>query len=154
MLAGIAGALAMSAAMALLRWAGVPVSLEYLLSTLAGSDGGQPAWWTGFAIHLAIGAVVALLYAVGFEYAVQRAGALVGGVFGLAHGLMAGLFMSAIPAMNSLTTVAESSPGAFMRNVEFGPAIFLGLHVLFGMVLGVVYGHPAHKPHLLKGRTV
>lgn len=150
--AGIVGALVMSLAMALASFLGMPASLEMMLGSIFGVQG-TLAWIAGFVLHLAMGAVAAIGYAVVFEYAIQRSGPLVGAAFGVAHGLMAGLFMSAIPAMNPLSP-SMSAPGPFFDSLRFGPALFLGLHALFGAVVGMVYGPVKHRPHLIsRSRT-
>jgi hypothetical protein len=143
--AGIVGALAMSATMLLFRLAGVNVSLESLLGTIFNI--GLPAWITGFILHLAFGAVIALLYAEAFEI-VQKSGPLMGGALGVANGLMAGLFMSSISAMNPVFE-NPNAPGAFLQHIRYGPVIFLFLHLIYGATVGIVYGRTVHKPHLL-----
>lgn len=153
-LAGIVGAMAMSLAMFLMRLAGLNVNLEGLLGSIAEPVFGLSAWQLGFMLHLVIGGAVALVYAAGFEFAVQRSGVLVGGGFGIAHGLLAGLFMSGIPAMNPLGTGVDSAPGAFLMNVEGGPFLFLLAHLIFGAVLGLVYGPTMQKAHLYTNRPV
>jgi hypothetical protein len=145
LLAGIAGALAMSGAMFLLRQAGINVSLEALLGSMITTS--LPPWTTGFLIHLTIGAVMAFLYGIAFEI-VQKSGVVMGGGLGVAHGLMAGLFMSGLPAMNPIAPDG-SAPGPFLSHIFLGPLIFLLLHLLYGAVVGLVYGAPVHKPHLL-----
>ena len=150
--AGVLGALAMSLAMFLLRAVGINVNLESLLGTVFAAPWGIPAWIAGFVLHLAIGAVAALVYAVIFEMAVQRSGALVGAGLGLCHGLLAGLMMSGIAAMNPLER-GMAAPGAFFQNVHFGPILFVLLHVLFGAVTGIAYGPPLQRPHVFTNRT-
>jgi hypothetical protein len=145
LLAGILGALTMSLVMFLLRKAGLNVNLEALLGSVIGGSPFSP-WITGFLAHLGIGAVMGWLYAVGFEFAVQRSGILVGAGFGAAHGWMAGLFMSGIPAMNPLSA-SQSAPGAFLSNMYLGPLLFVLLHVAFGIVVGIAYGKPLQKAH-------
>lgn len=152
--AGVAGALAMSLAMFVLRSSGVNVGLEALLGTVVDAPVGLDPWTIGFVIHLSIGAIAGLMYAVIFEMAVQRAGLLVGAGLGLCHGLLAGLMMSGIPAMNPLTEMDRSVPGAFLQNVSFGPFIFVLLHILFGVTVGVVYGRPVQHVHQYTNRTV
>jgi hypothetical protein len=147
LLAGIAGALAMSGTMFLIRQFGINVSLEMLLGSLLEDQTGLSIWMSGFILHLAIGVVIALLYAFVFEV-LETWGPLLGGGLGLAHGLMAGLFMSAISAMNPVVPNVHA-PGAFLAHVQYGPIIFLVLHLLFGATVGLVYGPPLHKPHLL-----
>jgi len=146
--AGLAGAVAMSLAMAAFRFLGVNVSLEDLLGSTIVRQPGVSRWLVGLALHLLVGGVTAIVYAVGFEYAVQRSGPMVGAGFGLANGLMAGLFMSAIPAMNPLIPDSIRAPGAFLENIRLGPFLFLFLHVVYGVVVGTLYGPPLQKPHL------
>lgn len=153
-LAGVLGALAMSLAMFLLRSSGsMNVRLESLLGSLFSVPRGIDTWVAGFLVHLAIGAVAALVYAVVFETAVQRSGALVGAGLGLCHGLLAGLMMSGIPAMNPLAFGTQSAPGPFLQNIHFGPFVFLLLHCLYGAVVGLAYGPPLQKPHTFTNRT-
>src|SRR4051794_19066929 len=151
-LAGLAGALAMSFTMYLIRqFAGIPISLEGLLGSLVDTHGKMSPWMAGFLLHLAVGVGVAYLYAVSFEV-VQRAGALMGGGLGLAHGLLAGLFMSGIPAMNPLVQNVNA-PGAFLAHLQFGPVIFLFVHFIYGVVVGVVWGHPLPRTQLTHSRV-
>ena len=144
--AGVLGALAMSLAMFLLRVGGINVNLEALLGTLLEAPAGFNSWIAGFALHLVIGGFVGLVYAFVFEVAVQRSGLLVGMGLGLCHGLLAGLMMSGIPAMNPLTADGNAT-GPFLRNVAFGPFIFILLHCLYGAVTGIAYGRPLQHPH-------
>lgn len=146
LLAGILGAIAMSATMFLIRQLGEDVSLEVLLGSLFGNSIALPQWLTGFILHLVIGAVVALLYAIVFEI-VESSGPLTGGGLGLAHGLMAGLFMSGINAMNPLS-LGTSAPGPFLMHMKLGPVIFLLVHFIYGVTVGLAYGPPLHKPRL------
>jgi hypothetical protein len=146
-LAGLAGAAVMSAIMAFVRWLGINISLEELLGSMFQSDSPRRAWQMGFALHLVIGAVMGIVYAVAFEYAVQRSGWLVGSGFGIGHGLMAGLFMSAIPAMTPLIPGSYDAPGPFLSNIHFGALIFLLLHAAYGATVGLIY-HPVQRPHL------
>jgi len=151
-IAGVLGALAMSGIMFLLRLAGLNVSLEFLLGSMIGPVSPVSVFVIGFVIHLCVGAVAGLVYAGMFEFAIQRAGFLAGAGIGLCHGLLAGLVMSAIPAMNPLTQAA-SAPGAFLQNVEFGPVLFILLHIVFGAVTGAAYGRTLQRPHLYTNRT-
>jgi len=146
-LAGIAGAIAMSLVLGAFRSLGVSVSFEDLLGSTLVRQPGMSRWLVGLALHLLIGGMTAIVYAVAFEYAVQRSGPVVGAGFGLAHGLMAGLFMSAIPAMNPLIPDSVQAPGAFLDNLRFGPFLFLFLHVVYGAVTGYLYGPPLQRPH-------
>ena len=153
LIAGVCGSLAMSAAMLCLRLLGVNVSLEALLGSMfANSIPGSP-FLIGFLIHVTVGALVGLGYAAIFEFAIQRAGVLAGAGLGLSHGLMTGLVMSGIPAMNPLGSAGQAGPGVFLQNLEFGPLLFIALHVPYGAVAGAAYGHPLQSPHLYTNRT-
>ena len=142
-LVGIVGAITMSAAMFLLRIAGIPVSFEALLGSLLGDPSNPTYWMAGLAMHVLFGIIVAFGYMLTFEV-VERSGLLMGAGLGLAHGLMAGLFMSGIPAMNPLAPNAQA-PGPFLAHLSFGPVIFLALHALYGAAVGLTYGHPIHE---------
>ena len=152
--AGIVGAAAMSLTMFLFRLTGIEISLEALLGSLFAPRAVVSPWFTGFLVHLAIGGIVGIVYAFIFEVAVQRSGPILGAGVGLAHGMLAGLLMSGIPAMNPLDSSITSVPGAFLSNVSFGPVVFLLLHCLFGAVVGIAYGPPIQKPHVYSGRPV
>jgi hypothetical protein len=144
----------MSLAMFLMRSFGINVNLESLLGSMLPSNGFLPAWFGGFILHLIVGAIAGLVYAFVFEVAVQRSGPVVGAGMGLAHGMLAGLFMSAIPAMNPLDPTTTSAPGAFLSHMTFGPLVFLLLHCIFGAVVGTVYGPPLQHSHVYSDRPV
>lgn len=148
MLAGAAGAIARSAAMFLLRVAGFDVNLEAMLGSLTDLRTPQAQWTIGFAMHLGIGAAAGVLYGAAFEMAMQQSGALIGAGLGLSHMLLAGLFMSGIPAMNPVGSGGVAAPGAFLSNVPYGPLFFLLLHLLYGGVVGALYGPPVQETHL------
>lgn len=145
-IAGIAGALAMSAAMFIMRQFGVGINIENLLGSLLDGRTNLPPFVIGLVMHVLIGAVVAYVYAFCFEV-VQTSGVLMGGGLGLAHGLVAGLFMSGIPAMNPLSG-SMSGPGAFLSHFRYGPLFFLLAHVVYGATVALVYGPPIHRPEL------
>jgi hypothetical protein len=146
LLAGLIGALAMSAAMFLIRELGEDVNLEVILGSMFAGVTTLPPWLTGFILHLIVGSLMGLLYAITFEI-VESSGPLTGGGLGLANGLLAGLFMSGITAMNPLS-LGFHSPGPYLVHMKFGPVIFLLVHCIYGMVVGLVYGHPLHRPRL------
>jgi hypothetical protein len=151
--AGVLGALTMSVVMFILRSSGIHVSLEALLGSIVEPPWGIDPWLAGLFIHVAVGAVAGLVYACIFEMAVQRSGPAVGAGLGLCHGLLAGLMMSGIPAMNPLAFGTQSAPGPFLLNLQFGPFIFVLLHCIFGAVVGIAYGPPLQKPHVYTDRT-
>lgn len=155
LVAGLAAALAMSAAMALLRVAGIRIDLESMLGSLVIPAAGEMRWTAGFALHLALGALIAWFYAAGFEFAVQRAGILVGSGLGLSHGLLVGLFTSGIADMSPFVSTLHSPPGPFFVHAAshalVGPLAFMLLHVLYGAIVGWLYGDPLQKPNATTG---
>lgn len=102
----------------------------------------------GAVIHLAAGQVFALLYALAF-WRLGRSGLLIGGAFGLVHGLAAlTLIIPFLPGIHPRMSSERSGPevdamleppGLFGLN--FGPTtpiVTLVAHVLFGMTLGLL----------------
>jgi len=109
-------------------------------------------------MHLAMGSIIACFYAACFyaacfEFAMQKAGTVAGAGIGLSHGLLAGLCMSGIAEMNPVSDTVHSSAGAFFQNISpvvvVGPILFMLLHVLFGAVVGALYGDPVQKTAVL-----
>jgi hypothetical protein len=149
-LAGFFGAVAMSAAMFFLRLAGFNVSFEQLLGSVVNP---QSPWLTGIVLHLTLGCVMGLVYASAFEMAMQSSGPLVGAGLGFSHAMLAGLFMSGIPEMNPFGSGSAGAPGAFLSNIRLGPPLFFALHLLYGAVVGLVYGAPLQKSHELRSHA-
>lgn len=131
----------MNAAMALARWMGLEVHLEQTLGTMV-LDPGAAAWFVGLVLHLAISGLIALLYAWGFEHVARRAGVAVGLLFAVPHLLLAGVFMGAVlPAVHPLVPEVLPAPGSFMLSLgALGAAAFVLLHLLYGAVVGGIYG--------------
>lgn len=109
----------------------------------------EAARFIGVAVHVAIGQGFALLYALGFAR-LGRSGALLGGAFGLVHGLAAlTLIIPFLPGIHPRMAAERSGPelamleppGLLARNYGLGtPAITLGAHVVYGITLGVLLG--------------
>lgn len=102
----------------------------------------------GVFAHLAAGQVFALMYLLGF-WKLGRSGILLGGLFGLVHGLaVLTLIVPFLPAIHPRMASERSGPeieaaleppGLFALN--FGastPAVTLVAHVLFGITLGLL----------------
>jgi hypothetical protein len=141
----------MSIAMLAMRAMGWNVDLEAMLGSLLEPHVLLPARLAGCLLHLVIGTCMGLLYGAAFELAIQRSGVLAGAGLSLSHALLAGLFMSGIPAMNPFGPASSAAPGAFLSNLQYGPAIFVVLHLLYGAVVGLAYGEPLQKPHEATG---
>jgi hypothetical protein len=151
-LAGVVGAVAMSLIMAMARAMGMEVNLEMMLGTMFGASPGPGTWLFGLMMHLVISGLIALLYALGFEYVAHRAGWKIGLAFSLIHIAIGGIVMGMMPMMHPLVPEQLSAPGAFMINHGMlGLGAFIMLHMIFGAIVGGMYGrviHPAPDiPH-------
>lgn len=145
-IAGIIGAVAMTAIMWMGRTLmGMPANLEMMLGTMFGGPPGPMKWALGFAMHLMAGVAFALIYAAIFEKVTHRAGALVGAGIGVAHTIFSGLMLGAIPMMHPLIPEQMPAPGMFMSNVPMGVIAFFMLHIIFGAIVGGMYGPPVSK---------
>jgi hypothetical protein len=141
-LAGVIGAVVMSAILWIARnMMGIPAHMEMMLGTIVVPNPALTAWLVGFAIHLTIGGILAVIYAWGFEHITHRSGWLVGALFGLANAVVAGLVMGIIPAVHPMIPEQMPAPGAFMRNLgAIGIAAEFALHAIYGAIVGALYG--------------
>ena len=146
-LAGVVGGAAMSAVMFLAREVmGMNVKLELMLGTMLMSPGLQ-AWIVGLLMHLMISGLIALAYAWAFENVTHKAGVATGALVSIVHILIAGIFMGAIlPAMHPLVPEQMGGPGYFMANLgAMGIMAFVMLHLMFGAIVGAMYGPVLHS---------
>ncbi len=104
----------------------------------------------GIVAHLTAGQVFALMYAVAF-WKLGRSGPLLGGLFGLLHGLAAlTLIVPFLPAIHPRMASERSGPEIEsaleppgLMGLNFGgstPAVTLVAHVLYGITLGILIG--------------
>jgi hypothetical protein len=141
LLAGLLGGVATTVLGVIARALGIPVALETMLGTVFGLHPSLTASAIGFAIHLAVSAVVAVVYAAGFEYVTRRAGAGPGVLFSLVHTAMSGLALGAVPAVHPLIPEPIPAPGLFLSGLgAVGVSYFVAMHLLYGAVVGGVYG--------------
>jgi hypothetical protein len=102
----------------------------------------------GFLGHAALSVVIALVYA-GFFRAVGAGDHLLawGALGGLVHFVVGGLVVGAIfPVVDRLPGLVASTPGfAYARYGRRDVLTFLGGHLSFGMLVGLLYAvlHPA-----------
>jgi len=140
--AGIIGALAVTILTAVARSLGLAIDFELMLGTLVGVPPGAGAWLLGFLIHLVHGATFGLVYAWGFE-ALRRGGWVVGAGFGIVHALVAGSALALILAVHPFIPEPMPAPGPFLSSLgAIGVAVDLGLHMTYGVIVGLVYGPP------------
>jgi len=150
--AGLVGGVAMTVFAWLVRQAGLDMNAEAMLGSMMSNAPGLATWLIGFMMHLVISALVALLYAWGFEHVTHRAGAAVGLGFAVIHVIIAGIVMAMIPAMHPLIPERMPAPGAFMAKMGATfVALFVIEHLLYGTIVGAMYGPVEHR---VAGRPV
>ncbi len=144
---GMVGGAVMSALMAMARLMGMPVNLEMMLGTMVGLGPNTTTWILGFLMHLMISGLIALAYGAGFEYVTHRADWKAGAAFSILHILIGGMFMGMVPIMHPLVPEQMPAPGAFMSNLgAMGVAAFVMLHLIYGAIVGAMYGPVRHAP--------
>ncbi|MGI8495639.1 MAG: hypothetical protein ACR2L1_10075 [Pyrinomonadaceae bacterium] len=84
--------------------------------------------------HLIVSSLIALIYAVGFEYVTHASSWLIGAGFGIIHWLIAGVFMGIMSSMHPLMARGElAAPGFFAANFGIMSMVaFLVLHIFTG----------------------
>ena len=101
----------------------------------------------GLLLHLGVGQVFAAFYAAGFA-ALNRAGPLIGGAFGLVHALVAlGLLVPLLPGVHPRMASERAGPDSFaeleppgLLALNYGvrtPLLTIAAHVVYGAVLGL-----------------
>jgi hypothetical protein len=153
--AGVIGAIVMTIITIMARAMGMPANLEMMLGTMLGSPPSAMAWVMGLIIHLVAGGVFALIYAAGFEYWIHHASWLVGLGFGVIHTLFSGLVvLGMLPAIHPLVPEMMPAPGVFMVNLGTkGVVAFAVLHLIYGAIVGAMYGPVLHPPLAKKMET-
>jgi hypothetical protein len=140
-IAGIIGGVAMTALGWIVRRLGFEMNAEMMLGTMMSNVPNLTTWLMGFAIHLVLSALIALVYAWGFEHVAHRAGAVIGLGFGVIHVVIAGLVMAMIPAIHPMIPESMPAPGAFMANMGAAfAALFVIEHLMYGAIVGAMYG--------------
>ena len=143
--AGVAGGTAMTIGMAILRASGMPANPEMMLGTMFFPQGSL-AWVAGFTMHLIVSALIALIYAWGFERVTHRAGWTIGVLFALIHIPIGGIVMGVIPVMHPMIPEMMPPPGAFMAGMGMmGVMAFVAEHLVYGAIVGAVY-EPVRRP--------
>lgn len=139
---GVIGAAAISLLSALLRAAGVPLSIEMILGTLTGIAPGGTAFAVGLVLHLVIGGLFGLLYGVLFERVWAHGGAGTGMLLGVLHAGLVGMSIGLTPQFHPYVPEALPDPGPYFANLGVaGVLAFFGVHLLYGAIVGGGYGH-------------
>ncbi len=140
-LAGATGGLVMTVLAWIARQASLDLNAEMMLGTMVVSPPGGTAWLVGFAMHMMLSVLIALIYAWGFEHVTHRAGVGIGLAFALVHIVIGGVVMAMIPAVHPMIPEQMPAPGAFLMNMGAAfTAFFVIEHLLYGAVVGGMYG--------------
>lgn len=161
-IAGVTGAVAFEAVLRGMILSGVPTfDIVKLLGTLAFPEGPTLAWWgTGMAVHALVGICWAVFYAHFFWARFDWPSHLQGLVFSLLPATLALLIMSPQLRLAHLdASIVRLTPDLLLpplSPIEIG-GLLLG-HIVFGLVVGVIYthpvGYPAHgRPNLAASRA-
>ena len=122
------------------------IDLPFLLGTMLAADRTR-AKSLGYPLHFLFGQVFALIYYAVFV-AIDESGWLLGGAFGLLHGVVAVTALVNIllpvvhPRMGTSYTAADSSPlleppGFLMLNYgRSTPLVTIGVHIVYGAIVG------------------
>ncbi|MBX3198364.1 MAG: hypothetical protein KF894_09560 [Labilithrix sp.] len=141
---GVLGAVAISLLMAAVRAAGVPISIELVLGTLAGVPAGGAAFGVGLLIHLVMGALFGLLYGYLFENVWDHGGAATGMLTAVVHAALIGTLLGVASSFHPLVPTGLLDPGPFFANLGVaGVLTFFGSHLAYGAIVGGGYGHVA-----------
>lgn len=147
-LAGLIGTAAMTGLMYMGYLMNMRMDMPMMLGTMF-LPRGTTAWALGLMLHLMMGVVFFVTYALIFDALAIESG-VVGwaAAFGLAHGAVAGMAMGMMPGMHPRMATAHGSvgseqvpnPGLFASSFGLmGPVAILMLHLVFGVVGGLVY---------------
>lgn len=139
--AGIAGTLVMTMVMVMAPKMGMPkMDIVGMLGSMFSSEGNRSL---GMVMHLMMGVVFAVIYALLWNAGIGTVNLVWGAVFGAGHWLIAGVMMGGMAMMHAgVKAGTVEAPGVFMVNTGGMMAFMGGLigHVIFGLVVALVYG--------------
>lgn len=139
--AGLVGTVVITLVMKMAPQMGMPkMDMVGMLGSMFSPEGNRVV---GLGIHLMMGVVFALIYALLWSAGVGSAGLLWGAIFGVGHWLVAGAMMGGMGMMHAgVKAGTVEAPGIFMLNNGGAMAFMGGLvgHVIFGLVVALVYG--------------
>jgi uncharacterized membrane protein YagU involved in acid resistance len=138
--AGIVGTIVITMVMAMAPKMGMPkMDIVGMLGSMFSPEGNRTL---GMVIHLMMGIVFAVIYALLWNAGIGTVGLLWGAVFGAGHWLVAGVMMGGMSMMHAgVKAGTVEAPGVFMVNSGGMMAFMGGLigHVIFGLVVALVY---------------
>jgi len=139
--AGVIGTLVITMVMNMAPKMGMPkMDMVGMLGAMFSPEGNRTL---GLGIHLMMGVIFAIIYALLWNVGIGRLGLLWGAIFGAGHWLIAGMMMGGMPMMHAgIKAGTVKAPGVFMLQNGGMMAFMGGLmgHIIFGLVVALVYG--------------
>jgi uncharacterized membrane protein YagU involved in acid resistance len=139
--AGIVGTIVMTIVMVMAPKMGMPkMDIVGMLGSMFSAEGNRSV---GMVIHLMMGVVFAIIYALLWQAGIGSVGLLWGVIFGAGHWLVSGAMMAGMGMMHAgVKAGTVNAPGIYMTNNGGIMAFMGGLigHVIFGLVVALVYG--------------
>lgn len=115
----------------------------YLGSLFYPGTYGPRGWIVGLIANWVVGSLIGILYGYFFEYVFSRANAGIGALTGLIHAVVAGLTLFPFFTITHEWLGTDRFETFGFLGSALGPATFVILllaHVLYGMVMGLIYG--------------
>jgi len=139
--AGVVGTIVITMVMGMAPKMGMPkMDIVGMLGSMFSPEGNRTL---GMGMHLMMGVVFAIIYALLWNAGIGSVGLLWGAIFGTVHWLIAGMMMGGMPMMHAgIKAGTVETPGVFMVHNGGMMAFMGGLvgHVIYGLVVALVYG--------------
>lgn len=140
-IAGLVGTVIISMVMNMAPQIGMPkMDIVGMLGSMFSPEGNRTLGW---AMHLMMGVMFAIIYALLWNAGLGTVGLLWRALFGAGHWIVAGAMMGGMSMMHAgVKAGAIEAPGVFMVNNGGVMAFMGGLigHIIFGLVVALVYG--------------
>lgn len=140
-IAGIAGTIVFTAVLMMAPKMGMPkMDIVDLLGSMFSDKSNRALGWM---VHLMMGVVFALIYALLWSLGFGASTWGIGLIFGAIHWLIVGMVMGMIPMMHAgIKSGVVKAPGLWMTGNGGGHMAFMGGlvgHMIFGAVVALVY---------------
>ncbi|HRQ42081.1 MAG TPA: hypothetical protein PLD25_29535 [Chloroflexota bacterium] len=139
--AGIVGTIIITMVMGIAPKMGMPkMDIVGMLGSMFSPNGNRTV---GMVIHLMMGVIFAIIYALLWSIGLGTVGLLWGAIFGALHWLVAGAMMGGMPMMHAgIKAGTVEVPGVSMLHNGGMMAFMGGLmgHIIYGLVVALVYG--------------
>ena len=139
--AGIAGTIVMTMVMMMAPKMGLPkMDIVGMLGSMFSAESNR---MVGMIMHFMMGIVFAIIYALLWNAGIGTVSLLWGAIFGMVHWLISGVMMGGMSMMHAgVKAGTVNAPGVYMTSNGGMMAFMGGLigHVIFGLVVALVYG--------------